>query len=325
MPRRRRSYLPGAVFHLTARTQGRVPWFTEPLRPRVVEIIACALRPTDAVLYAYAVMPNHLHLVLRQGQWGLGRVMQPLLARVARLVHGSHGTAGHVFEGRFRDTPCFEPNHVRNAIVYTHLNPVRAGLGATVGDYGWTSHALYMGQPGRSVSARRVVASDDGLALFTPVDRMAIGEPRDGYVDWVEWRLACDRHDARVAGNGPVEGSPPKPLPEPPSIQLSGTAWSRSFAPILRSAGPGAGVDPAGFAGALRTELDEIARAVLLDAPNVELEDVRSNRKNRGLVRLRRVMIRRMSSGGHRGCAIARYLRISDQTVSDVLAKARAG
>ena len=292
MPRRRRSYLPGAVFHLTARTQGRVPWFTEPLRPRVVEIIASALGPTDVRLYAYAIMPNHLHLVVCQGQWGLGRVMQPLLARVARLVHGSHGTAGHVFEGRFRDTPCLEPNHVRNAIVYTHLNPVRAGLAATVGDYGWTSHALYMGQAGRSASVRRVVASDDGLALFAPADRVATGDPHDGYARWVEWRLACDRYD-RLTANGCAAEPPPDPPPiSPPSVPTS-----RSFSPVLRSPELRDGAISASPVG-LRTELEVIARAVLLDAPNVELEDVRTNRKNRELVRLRRVMIRRMSSAG---------------------------
>ncbi len=54
-------------------------------------------------------------------------------------------------------------------------------------------------------------------------------------------------------------------------------------------------------------------------APQLPLDLVRSPYKGREVVAVRRVMVRRMSAAGHAGAAIARYLRISDQAVSNVL------
>ena len=128
MGRRKRPYHPGTIFHLTSRTHRHEEWFDPGLRTTIVELIHRMVARTDAQLLAYAVMPNHLHIVLRQGRMELAQVMQPLMRRVALQVQRQHGFEGSVVERRFRDTACTTPDHVRMAIVYTHLNPWRAGL-----------------------------------------------------------------------------------------------------------------------------------------------------------------------------------------------------
>lgn len=120
MGRQLRPQLPGVPFHVTARVQGRAAWFTGVERPLENRILA-APRRSDATLLAYAVMPNHLHLVVVQGSQPLSQLMQPLLTRIALLVQRRTGREGHIFERRFRASPCLDPDYLRNAIAYVHL------------------------------------------------------------------------------------------------------------------------------------------------------------------------------------------------------------
>lgn len=319
MPRHKRSYLPGAVFHLTARTQGREPWFTEALRSPIVACVASTIRVSDARLLAYAIMPNHLHLVIIQGECSLGRVMQPLLRRVAFLVQRAHQTEGHVFERRFRERACLDPGYVRNAILYTHLNPVRAGLAGDPATYHWTSHGLYATEEERPSCMIGVLAADHALSLFAPRERLELPALRRAYREHVGWRVRCDLHEMAEAlgkANGPAPG--------PPSVLSGDMYWARAFAVPFRPSAQRSGRE--GLVRAPRTDLREIAvRTLAEQAPGLELERVRSGDKGRAVVRIRRIMVPRMSAAGHRGGAIARFLRVSDQCVSNILVAERRG
>src|SRR5512145_1122737 len=110
------------LFHITTRTVCHRKWFTPRNRSRIEGIIAAALVRSDASLLAHTIMPNHLHLLVQQGNAPLARLMQPLLRRVALLIQHTHGIEGHVFERRFRDKPCPDADYARNAIAYIHRN-----------------------------------------------------------------------------------------------------------------------------------------------------------------------------------------------------------
>lgn len=314
MGRRHRSYLPGAVFHLTTRTQGGEPWFTPVLRTRLVDYAASAIRRTDATLLAYAIMPNHLHLVLRQGRQPLDRVMQPLLRRAALVVQRSHGLVGHVFQRRYRDHVCLDPDYARNTIVYTHLNPVRAGLLEDPGAYDWASHRFYLGDATVPEPMASVLAVDDGLRLFAPWDGCTISDLRGAYSRLVGWQLERDR---QAATEEPVETA--RSLPPRPFVLAADTAWSHSFAPLFRDGTPG-GTDSPSMYGSAAGDLDRIARHTLAEhAPDLQLDEVRTNSKRPAIVRARRRLIPRLAAAGHSGAAIARFLGVSQQCVSNVL------
>lgn len=311
MGRERRPYLPGAVFHLTTRTQGHEPWFTPITRTRVVDYLAEAIRASDARLLAYAIMPNHLHIVLQQGRSALERVMQPFLRRVAALVQRSHGVQGHVFERRFGDHPCLDPHYARTVIVYTNLNPVRAGLVEEPQDYAWSSHPWYLAPAGVPDHLAPVLAVDDALRLFAPRDGCTRADLRAAYVAYVEWRMRCARHRTAEA-RGEVTG----PAPPAPALRGGDRCWSSTFAPLFRGATI-PGLVSAADAQTTRADLAEIAKQTLAEqAPHIPLDLVRSAYKGREVVRVRRVMIRRMSAAGHRGTPIACYLRVGQQCVS---------
>lgn len=313
MARRRRSYLPGAVFHLTARTQGHEPWFSEPLRSRITEYIAAAIIRTDALLLAFAIMPNHLHLVIRQGDQPLTELMQPLLRRTALLVQRSRGIEGHVLERPYRDRACLDPKYVRNAIVYTHLNPVRGRITFEPEQYRWSSHAMYISPDAGPRCMVPVLAADLSLGLFAARDGESVAEQRRGYNEYLRWRTACDE---RSSGGG--ARSETKPI-LPPPLAGGDVHWERNFL-VPGSADPVAGV---GGGGSPLADLETIARSVLDDkAPDLPLHKLRSGSKVRKVVEVRRGAIVRMKAAGHRPGAIARYLRVSGSSVSRALATA---
>src|SRR5262245_15573974 len=113
MPRRKRSYVPGGAFHITARTHSGEFWFDD-LRSERVEIIAIGLSRTDAALIAFAVMTNHLHLVIRQGEAPLSQLMHPVCQRAAYAVQRRLKRKGYVMGYRYFDTLCREEAHLRN-------------------------------------------------------------------------------------------------------------------------------------------------------------------------------------------------------------------
>lgn len=317
MPRIRRSHLPGAVFHLTARTQGREPWFTEVLRSRITQYLAAAIRVSDTQLLAFAIMPNHLHLVVLQGARPLTYLMQPFLLRTALLVQRSHGINGHVFERRFRDRACFEPDHVRNAVVYTHLNPVRAGLASEPGSYRWTSHALYVDHTAAPRCIAGVLAARSTLSLFCANHDAELAERRRAYSRYVAWRMQCDRDAAaRASGEATAGRSPP---PVPVDLMRLPAEWHPMVNGHARRGKSGlVGPSPSSL------EPEHIVKEVLAErAPHLQLERLRSNSKTRTIVQVRRTAIVRLHAAGFRTGAIARYLRVSDQCVSNVLSADR--
>lgn len=326
MSRKRRSHLPGVIFHVTTRTQGHEPWFTPGVRTRITEFIGEAFRRSDADLMAYAVMPNHLHLVLRQGPSPLDVLMQPLLRRIALLVQRVHGTEGHVFERRYGDVPCRDPRHARNVIAYVHLNPVRAGLTTTASAYRWTTRALYSGEPAAVMRREHDTAVDAelGLRLFAPDDGLAPRASRLAYRDYETWRLGCDALRGGSSHDSKPELSPSAPVPPPPPVLAGGDlCWSRDYAPLFSDSPPRPG-SATGPDDRTRLDLRDLAlRTLTIEAPGVPLDRVRSSDKCRPVVRARRKVVERLDAAGYGGAVIAGYLGVSHQCVSNILAAAR--
>ena len=135
--------MPGAVFHITARTQGRVDYFDPRMRDHIREAMATVQQHTDAKLRAFVIMSNHMHVVLQQGVAPLATFMQPLLTRVALAVKRQTQCDGHVFGRTYWDGVCDDVVYLTSLIQYIHANPVRAGLCHRPCDWPWSSYLNY--------------------------------------------------------------------------------------------------------------------------------------------------------------------------------------
>jgi REP element-mobilizing transposase RayT len=266
-------------------------------------MIRDAQKRSDAGVIAYAVMPNHLHLVLQQGARPLSEYMQPLLRRVALLVRRSHGWEGHVFERRYRESACLTADYLRNTVTYVHLNGWRAKLATTAEAYAWCSHQSFCTT--ESANARSRLAMEDALRVFAERSDDVLSRCRDNYLRFVHWRTLMD---ARAADDGEVADFM---APSPPCMSGGDEHWDRAYAPFTRGEAEHRETLPR------RMDLRDLAQIIMREFdPDMSLDDLCSGSSSRPILRVRTRLILRAITVGYTGSTISRFLNISPTTVS---------
>lgn len=135
----------GAVYHITQRAPGKERVFLEDTDClRFLKILKESAEKFNFEVYAFAAMPNHIHLLLSTNEPNLSDGMKNLFERYAVYFNRKYQRKGHVFCGRFRGNLCCDDAYLLSCSVYIHLNPYRAGLCKRPEDYEWTSIRLYM-------------------------------------------------------------------------------------------------------------------------------------------------------------------------------------
>lgn len=148
MARQPRLVLPGAVHHLLQRGNNRQAVFIdEHDRRAYIDHLREATRLHGVRVHGYALMPNHVHLLVTpQAEAGLARAMQTLGRRYVAAFNQRHGRSGTLWEGRFRTAVIEAPAYYQLALRYVEQHPLREGLVERAGDYAWSSAAHHLGQ-----------------------------------------------------------------------------------------------------------------------------------------------------------------------------------
>jgi putative transposase len=289
MARTLRPHQPGAAFHIVSRTQGHEPWFLPDMKREIEKYIVDGVASGGARLIAHSVMNNHLHILLFQGTAPLGWVMQPILRRTALLVQRVHKVEGHVFERNFRTRQCESVEHVRNAILYIHRNPVVANLCETAVAYEFSSARAYEG-----LVPCGHICVEDGLQVFGCGDRVSLDELRTAY-------------RARLGQQMPEE--------DLSFFDYLTRRHRRTALPITRwqdqSAQPGADIR------------DAALRIIKLLDSSGQVDLIRSRFGGPAIVAIRHQVIASLLQRGYSGAAIAGYMRVSPTTVSKVRSRMR--
>jgi putative transposase len=150
MPRQARIDAPSALHHIVIRGIERKGIFVNDKdREDFLERLSGLLLETSTACYAWALMTNHVHLLLRTGEVPIASIMRRLLTGYAVRFNRRHRRHGHLFQNRYKSILCQEDQYLMQLVAYIHLNPVRAGI---VGDvsalraYPYTGHSALMGK-----------------------------------------------------------------------------------------------------------------------------------------------------------------------------------
>ena len=147
MARKPRIHFPGALYHVITRGNRRQGIFLdEKDSQRFLTYLSDCKNRFSFRLYAYALMKNHLHLLIEVGETPLSRIMQTLLFGYAGYFNRQHGEVGHLFQGRYKAILCDKDAYLLELVRYIHLNPIRAKIVKKPEDYGWTGHLSYLGR-----------------------------------------------------------------------------------------------------------------------------------------------------------------------------------
>jgi len=94
-------------------------------------------------IFAYVLMSNHYHLLIRTHQKNLSKSMQWLGTTYTRRFNVKHSRSGHLFQGRFKSILVQNDAYLMQLSCYIHRNPLRAGLVNRLADYPWSSYRSY--------------------------------------------------------------------------------------------------------------------------------------------------------------------------------------
>ena len=168
MPRQARIVVPDQPHHVTQRGNQRAPIFFEPGDQAVyLDLLARETRRRDVAVWAYCLMPNHVHLIMtpRTGD-ALGLAVGEAHRRYSNFVNARAGWTRHLFQSRFASVAMDEA-YLMAAARYVSLNPVRARLTARPEDWEWSSVRAHLsGKDDALVTVRPLLDRAPDFALL---------------------------------------------------------------------------------------------------------------------------------------------------------------
>ena len=165
-------------------------------RSSFLERLAVILEETQTQCYAWTLIPNHFHLLLRTGPTSLSTVMRRLMTGYAVTFNIRHRRSGHLFQNRYKSVVCEEDPYLLELIRYIHLNPLRAKLVKDLKEldkYLWTGHSVLIGKQKNPLVSEisPAIEKDKYLAAKTVEDVLQyfgknLKEARRRYQEFVE-------------------------------------------------------------------------------------------------------------------------------------------
>jgi putative transposase len=151
---------PGGTYHVTARgNAGRDIYLDDGDRVSFLALVSDLVERFAWNCFAYCLMHNHYHLVVRTPRGDLSRGMRHLNGVYAQRFHRKHGTFGHLFQGRFHATLVQDDPYLLAVLRYVARNPVEAGLCNHASEWRWSSHRAVLGlAPTGPVAVQQVLA-----------------------------------------------------------------------------------------------------------------------------------------------------------------------
>jgi putative transposase len=195
MPRQARIDAPGALHHVIIRGIEKRDIFKDDQdRNNFLKRLGNILLETSTACYAWALIPNHVHLLLRSGVVPIATVMRRLLTGYAQQFNRRYRRHGQLFQNRYKSVLCEEDPYLIQLVRYIHLNPLRAGLVRDLKglqSYRYAGHAVLMGSLNCEWQAKEYV-----LKLFGKMERRA----RTQYASFVARGVNEGRRPELVGG-----------------------------------------------------------------------------------------------------------------------------
>jgi len=149
MPRQARLDAPGTLHHIIIRGIERRKIVDDRQdRDRFVTRLGALAMETNTSIYAWSLMDNHAHMLVRSGPEGISKLMRRFLTGYAMTYNQRHKRHGHLFQNRYKSIVCEEDTYFAELVRYIHLNPLRAGVVTTVSEldrYAYSGHIVIMG------------------------------------------------------------------------------------------------------------------------------------------------------------------------------------
>ena len=132
-------------YHVTGRGNDRKQIYASDYDYRkFLEYVLTAKKRFDFYLYAYVLMPNHYHLLIKTRHANLSKIMHNINSSYTTYYNIKHNKTGHLFQGRYKSIVVDADSYFSALTKYIHLNPVKAKMVELPEEYNWSSYKGYI-------------------------------------------------------------------------------------------------------------------------------------------------------------------------------------
>ena len=322
MPRQSRIDISGVIHHVIVRGIERRKIFVDDKdREEFLRRLTSSLEKTHCQCYAWCLIPNHFHILIRTGTSSLSTLMRSLLTGYALYFNKKHNRHGYLYQNRYKSILCQEEVYFLELIRYIHLNPLRSSQVRTMQEldkYRWCGHSALVGRIKREwqetgevlirFGKQRKKAIQEyrkhmrsGISMGKRDDLMGGGLVRSAG-GWKELekrkrRKDYQRGDERILGNGDfVERI----------LEESNERFERQE--LLRRKG---------------WDLERLAERVAEEF-NIKVKEIVSKKRTRNLSRARSIIaFLGYNELGVQGAEIARYIAVSRSAITQAISRGK--
>ena len=147
MPRRARQKSESGIYHIMLRGINRQRIFEDDEdRKCFIETLQRYKEKSGYTIYAYCLMDNHIHLLMKEGAEPLGMVFKRIAGSYVYWYNWKYGRSGHLFQDRFKSEPVEDDAYFITVLRYIHQNPVKANICQRAEHYEYSSFNEYVTQ-----------------------------------------------------------------------------------------------------------------------------------------------------------------------------------
>lgn len=171
MPRAMREKSSSGIYHVMVRgNEQRDIFIDDEDRLRFIETLDDKIKWGKYSLYAYCLMDNHVHLLVKESDKSVSELIRRIGASYVYYFNKKYKRIGHLFQDRFRSERIETDAYLFSAIRYIHKNPVKAGMVKSEEDYKWSSYGVYT----RKNDYRNMVDTKEVLSMYSNNEEKAI-------------------------------------------------------------------------------------------------------------------------------------------------------
>lgn len=148
MPRSARKKSKTGIYHVMLRGINRQQIFEDDEdRQRFLETVLNYRAVCGYTIYAYCLMGNHIHLLLKEGKEDLTLVFKRIAGSYVYWYNWKYNRCGHLFQDRYKSEPVEDDGNFLTVLRYIHQNPVKAGICKKAEEYDYSSMREYLSDP----------------------------------------------------------------------------------------------------------------------------------------------------------------------------------
>lgn len=317
MPRLARLDAPGVLHHVMGRgIEGKKIFLTKRDRIDFIDRLSKFVQEDAADVYAWTLMPNHFHLLVKTKSRPLSSSMQKILTGYVVNFNRNHRRYGHLFQNRYKSIVCQEDVYLKELVRYIHLNLLRAGLVKSLNELNrspWSGHAVLMGE------LRRDWQDTEYVLSYFGGNRVR----RNNYLQYLEEGIDAGRRPELVGGG----------------LVRSLGGWSEVLAVRKRketTAFDSRILGDSGFVNEIKSELDDLVKKNLrVSGRQIDLQELSkrvckenkilltelcSGSRRREIVKARRLISWiAVCELGYSGAEVARHLGVTNSCITRFL------